>query len=207
MQDQEPDSPEVSTPDSPYPPPSLDTEESTATPKLLVEWRKKPFEVVITQYVDNGNTCICLLNPDTGGVEAKATANLHRLPPHRVHIKDYSENRGIAEVLVGARLIERAGGSIRSGSEEFEEYQILPRLARPFSIDLPDREAPKELDPTLTQAIAGEKPSAGPQVEEPDSPSTMPEFAAQQNAALVQKAQEDKAREEQLEEDSKIDPA
>lgn len=178
---------------------------SMATPdsRILVDWNKKRFEVVVTQYVDNGNTCICFLNPDSGALEAKATANLSKLPPYRVHIKDYSENRGIAAVLVSHRLLHQAGGSIKNGSEEFIEYQLLPKLARPFNINLPEQVDEPELDESLTQEIPRDNVPQVVEAEEPDSATTHAAMEAQQHAALVQKAKEDAAEKAAIAEDEK----
>jgi len=181
--------------------------EAEVDERILVEWNKKQFEVVCTQYADNENTCIVLLNPNTGSIEAKASVNLAKLPLYRVHIKNYSENRGIAEVLTSNRLVQGVGAAIRNGSEEFEEFEILPRLGKHFGIETPDLVPPLELDESLTQDISGEEPSAGPQYpEETDSPTTHSELEAQHHTNLVQKAQAEKAEKEQLERDAKTDP-
>jgi len=126
---------------------------SEAEPKpITVTWNKKEFEVVITEYVDNKTTCIVLLNPKTSTVEAKATVNLARLPDHLVYIKDYSENRGIAEVLRSHRLISRTGETIRNGSEEFEQHEILPKLGSRYNIAIPEEPEAPAVDYDLGQA-------------------------------------------------------
>ncbi len=130
--------------------------------RVLVLWRGRQYEVVCTQYVDNGNTCIALLDPESGSVEAKATANLSELPPHRVYIKDYSENRGIAKALVSKGLLQKAGNGIRNGSVTFEEYEILPKLGTPFNISAPEPYVEPSLDESLTQAIEGEDSKIDP---------------------------------------------
>ena len=119
---------------------------------IIVTWNKKEFEVVITEYVDNRTTCIVLLNPKTSSLEAKATANITRLPAHLVYIKDYSENRGIAAVLRGARLISRTGETIRNGSEEFEQYEILPKLGSRYNIAIPEEPKVPAVDYELKDA-------------------------------------------------------
>jgi len=131
--------------------------------RVLVEWRDRQYEVVCTQYIDNGNTCIALLDPESGSVEAKATANLSKLSPHRVYIKDYSENRGIAKALVSKGLLQKAGEGIRKGSVTFGEYEILPKLGGPFNIKAPEPYMPPMLDESLEQTIEGEdsKPITG----------------------------------------------
>lgn len=165
---------------------------------IFITWNKREYEVVVTEYIDNGNTCICFLNPKTGVVEAKATANLRKLPPHRVYIKDYSENRGIADVLVSRRLIYKVGSAIQNGSEEFEEYELLQRLASAFNLKLPERESEPVLDKTLSQDIpkgdtGTDSEPAEESVEEPDSAVTHEQMVGEQNAQLVERAREMKA--------------
>lgn len=203
MQD---DTPETETPVSfDTDPGTYEGSEPVGPERLLVTWNKKDFEVVCTQYVDNQNTCIVLLNLDTGTIEAKASANLSKLPAHQVYIKDYSENRGIAEVLSSRRLIRKAGSSIRSGSEEFELYDILPRLGKHFGIKLPEAPPAPILDPGLTQ-ISEADPLPVQHTEELDAATTHAEMESQQHAALVQKAQDDGAEEAAIAEDAKTDP-
>ena len=145
-----------------------DTEPASVEPatepdeRVLVLWRGRQYEVVCTQYVDNGNTCIALLDPESVSVEAKATANLSKLPPHRVFIKDYSENRGIAKALVSKGLLQKAGSGIRNGSVTFDEYEILPKLGEPFNISAPEHYVEPSLDESLTQAIEGEDSKIDP---------------------------------------------
>ena len=167
-QDAEPDTPEIFddtpgpfNPDLPQaeaaPPEAVAVEPATEPDEcVMVNWRGKRFEVVCTQYVDNGNTCICLLDSESGSVEAKATANLSKLPSHRVFIKDYSENRGVAAALVSKGLIRKTGEAIRNGSVTFEQYEIQPKLGSHFNIELPEPYTPPSLDNSLTQAIEGE---------------------------------------------------
>ena len=190
-------------PNLPYAaPPEAEAVEPAEAPdtRVYVDWNKKRFEVVCTQYIDSENTCIVLLNLDTGVIEAKASTNLAKLPPYRTFIKDYSENRGIAAALTARRLIRKVGNTIRNGSEDFEEYEILPRLGKHFGIELPEALPEVVLDPELAQTIPAE---IQPEKEDdPDSPSNMSEFDQQAQANLIQKAKDLKAEEEQLAEDA-----
>ena len=120
----------------------------------MVMWNKKEYEVSITQFMDTGNTCIVLLNSRTGNLEARASVNLYSLPPYYTFIKDYSENRGLAEVLTAQRYIQKTGHSIRNGSEEFEQYEILPRLGDRFNLPTLAVQEPEQVDDNLSQEIS-----------------------------------------------------
>ena len=130
-----------------------------------ITWRNKTFEVTATKYIENGNTCIVVLDPGTGQVEAKATTNLGKLPEHEVFIKDYSENRGLAEALTKARIIEGPlpGKGTNVGSQRIKRYRVSEAFAEEAGIKLPKPEPVFEQDDNASNAI-----------EVPDAPAPEP---------------------------------
>lgn len=70
----------------------------------------------IAQY-NNGRIAIQLFDCSDNCPVAKATVNLPdvKIPENSVIIKNYSENEGIAEVLMEAKIIGENLGDIRSG--------------------------------------------------------------------------------------------
>jgi len=177
-------------------------QEPDAPPRII--WHNRPYDVELTKYADEwGNTCVVLLDPESGQVEAKVSVNLRPLPPHQFYLKDYSENRGIAAPLLGAKLIRKLGMCIPNGSMEFCVYEILPRLGARHGIEIPSAEAAQAPRFNASQAIPGEVPDGGvpaftkstPSDEDVgEAPSSMAAFEAQQNAGLVEKARQDAAR-------------
>lgn len=107
---------------------------------LDITWRGKRFTIAATNYVENGNTCLVLLGKD-GVIEAKPTVNLAKLPPHLVFIKDWSENKGIAEILIKADLIRHTGKTIRIGANEVRQYVLTPEFGSALGISVPERES------------------------------------------------------------------
>lgn len=168
----------------------------------LLQWRNRTFELAITQYADNENTCIVLLNPANGTVELKASVNLYKLAPHLTFIKNYSENRGILDALLKFRFIRATGHVQRNGSEEFALCELAPRFAEQFGISVPELEEPSSPNFNAPQETAADsEPANGvpsrasiPSEEpEEDSPASWGDVEAQQNAALIEKAQQEAA--------------
>lgn len=168
--------------------------EDSKNKPIIITWKRRSFIVEATQYVDNEATCIVLLDPDSGGVELKVTVNLHKLSPHLVFIKDYSENRGIAAVMVGSQLVAPTGHTIASGAETIAQFVLLPRLAEAFNITLPEPKPVAQVETGASQAIAGDKANAGPQSapqvpsdeDVGESPAKMDDFERQQQANRLQ---------------------
>ena len=174
--------------------------ESAPAPDLpLVHWRGRSYEVAITQYAENENTCIVFLNRNTGQVEVKASVNLHVVPPWQCFIKDYSENRGVLEALIKAHLVQLMGHSVQNGSAEFELVSLAPAFAAQFGIEVPEADAPSEVAATqdiVDQAAPSNGVPSRPAPSDEDvgeAPSNWAEMEAQQNAALIEKAQQERA--------------
>ncbi len=108
--------------------------------ELQITWRNKRFTIAATKYVENDNTCLVLLGKDNL-IEAKPTVNLAKLPPHLVFIKDWSENRGIAEVLVKREYIRHTGKTIRIGANEVKQYELTPAFGAALGISVPELES------------------------------------------------------------------
>jgi hypothetical protein len=119
------------------------------------------------------------------------------------YIKNYSENRGLAEALLQRKLIAPTGHVRRNGSAEFKQYYILPKLGERFGITLPEGcvTPPGEADPAgVDQRIAiASTPTDEAAMEE--SPTSFAGLAAQQNAAMLEKARQEKAEQEGSEPD------
>lgn len=95
---------------------------------LLISWNGKGYTLAATRYLSNDNLCLVLLSA-AGNVECKVSVNLSKLPDTSVHVKNYSENRGILAVLTGRGFLRDTGQSIRNGSQEFALCDITDKLA------------------------------------------------------------------------------
>ena len=107
---------------------------------LNITWRGRAYAISATKYVENGNTCLVLLGPNDT-VEAKPTVNIAPLPPHLVFIKDWSENKGIAELLVKREFIRPTGKTIRIGAMEVKQYELAQDFGQALGILVPATES------------------------------------------------------------------
>lgn len=73
--------------------------------------------VVLDKYTSNDRTAILLLEKETGDNIAVASINLPKydLKDDEVIIKNYSENEGILEVLIEAKIISEPSVMIQTG--------------------------------------------------------------------------------------------
>ena len=75
--------------------------------KPVIQYKDWDAEVFFAPYMDNGNTALQLLDPDTGESITTATVNLgNMLPENVVLIKDWSENTGTVDALHQAGVIK-----------------------------------------------------------------------------------------------------
>lgn len=150
---------------------------------ITVTWNKRDYILGVTRYVDNDNTCVVLLDPITNNVELKVSVNLHKIPAHQVYVKDYSENRGIAAVMSAMRLLRKTGKEIQNGNVAFGLYEIMPKLALAFGIEIPDEDLSEKIEPGLSQAIGSQVKS---DEDVGEAPSNMDSFEAGQARNRVQ---------------------
>ena len=75
---------------------------------MKVKFKEWDCRVKGTNYLDNYARAIVLLEEKTNEIVAKATINKSDLLPPKdsVWIKDYSENEGITDTLIKAKIIE-----------------------------------------------------------------------------------------------------
>lgn len=168
-----------------HPEQDQEPEQDTERRPIMVTWNKRQYVLGVTRYVDNDNTCVVLLDPATNNVELKVSVNLHKIPAHQVYVKDYSENRGIADVMTSMRLLRKTGRAIQNGSVEFGLYEIMPKLGLAFGIEVPEEDLSERIEPGLSQAITN------PQVKSDDediaeAPSSMAALEAQQALNAIQ---------------------
>lgn len=91
-------------------------------------WRD-PARIIFARYANN-RTAIKLVSPEDGESIAVATVNLPDVPigPDEAAIKDYSENEGMARVLIDAGLIEpEADRWLRSGFVTVGVYRLTSK--------------------------------------------------------------------------------
>lgn len=95
--------------------------------ELIVKFKKWTCVVQKTMYRSNDRICIELTNVETGEPVAIATVNIpnYDLIAGHVLIKDYSENEGIAEILVHAKVIEPTIEVINTGFVTVKLYKLL----------------------------------------------------------------------------------
>ena len=83
----------------------------------------------IERYRNNDNTAIVIKSKNDGQIMT-ATVNIDKLPFNCVAIKDYSENSGIAEALVEAKVIEAEPYEyVPSGFVVIPIYKLTDRFA------------------------------------------------------------------------------
>ncbi len=163
-------------------------EQDTERRPIMVTWNKRQYVLGVTRYVDNDNTCVVLLDPATNNVELKVSVNLHKIPAHQVYVKDYSENRGIADVMTSRRLLRKTGRAIQNGNTEFGLYEIMPKLGLAFGIEVPEEDLSERMEPGLSQAIPGREVKSDEDVAE--APSSMAALEAQQAVNAIQAAKD-----------------
>lgn len=84
---------------------------------IRTKFRDWDCTVHIRQYLNGNGIAICLEEFGTGEPIATATINLEGVPLANgyVHIKEYSENKGITKALVDAGVVEWNGEQIYIG--------------------------------------------------------------------------------------------
>jgi hypothetical protein len=75
--------------------------------RILMKIKDWDCDLVLSGYVDSGNTAILLVDKTDGERIATATVNLsEKLPEDQAYIKDYSENVGMLDALKKAGFIK-----------------------------------------------------------------------------------------------------
>lgn len=94
--------------------------------KKIVEFRGEKCRVEFAEY-DNGRIAIRLVIDETGEPMATASSNLvdEECGPRQTHIKDYSENSGMLEVLTAAGIVKDTGVRHWSGFCEFPLVNVM----------------------------------------------------------------------------------
>jgi hypothetical protein len=79
------------------------------------------------KYQDNGRTALQLRVKKTGEPMGTATVNIANvsLAPDEVLIKDYSENEGMLDALIAAKVVERTGRKATSGFTAVDVCRLL----------------------------------------------------------------------------------
>ena len=81
--------------------------------------------ISISKY-ENGNTAIQLMDAEDGFPYAVASVNFdEKLPSVEVYIKDYSENQGIADILMKEKIISEPIGSRPTGHVVVNKHTLL----------------------------------------------------------------------------------
>lgn len=70
----------------------------------------------IGEYASNDNTAITLIDADDGQPVTSVTVNFdEKLPADTAYIKNYSENEGLLEILMTAKIVTEVVGQKISG--------------------------------------------------------------------------------------------
>ena len=85
----------------------------------MIKFKSFTCEIQIEKYKRGGNV-IVLVDAHDGGAVAFATVHVHGLGPHEVAIKNYSENEGIYDILIQAKVIKPMHREVENG------YVTLP---------------------------------------------------------------------------------
>lgn len=80
----------------------------------MIEYKIFKCEVQIEKYKRGGNV-IVLVDAYDGSAVAFATVHVHGLGPNEVAIKNYSENEGIYEILIKAKVIKPMHREVEQG--------------------------------------------------------------------------------------------
>jgi len=104
--------------------------EKAANAGLFVTFLGYNCRIRFSQYTNNNRTAIMLEIADTGEPMATATVNIpeYRLGPGEVIIKDYSENEGMLNALVEAKIVADTGKRMPTG---FVECPVCRLLVQP----------------------------------------------------------------------------
>jgi hypothetical protein len=99
-----------------------------------VKFKDWTCSVVKRQY-DNGRVALQLV--DEEGPVATATVNLPdaELGKNEVLVKNWSENQGMLDALVAARVVKPTGKTIRSGFVEVPVCELQPPFREPTYAD------------------------------------------------------------------------
>lgn len=85
-------------------------------------------KLVISKYLTNGATALSFQNADSFEPLCRATVNLieiDNLPPTQVFIKSWSENEGMAEALMKAKIIGPVLETVSTGFVRATRHDLL----------------------------------------------------------------------------------
>ena len=80
----------------------------------MIKFKSFNCEIQIEKYKRGGNV-IVLVDTQDGSAVAFATVHVHGLGPNEVAIKNYSENDGIYDVLIQAKVIKPMHREVEQG--------------------------------------------------------------------------------------------
>lgn len=92
-----------------------------------VRFRDWDCKVEFSRYTDNNRLAIILFDAKDGEQIAVASVNLPEahLPVNHVFIKDWSENAGMLQALVDAKIVRPTGRRVPTGYVEADECEVL----------------------------------------------------------------------------------
>jgi hypothetical protein len=102
------------------------------TERPFITLHEKRMYLELANYADNENTCIRMVD-EHGQPQGTATINLRPLPSDFVFIKNYSENRGVADAM--RRLIEPTGEFENNGAQRIHMYRLGEALCAAAGIE------------------------------------------------------------------------
>ena len=80
----------------------------------MIQFSSYICEIQVEKYM-HGGTVIILVDADDGSTVAVATVNIDGLGPNEVAIKDYSENDGMYQTLIDAKVIKPMHREVTQG--------------------------------------------------------------------------------------------
>ena len=80
----------------------------------MIQFKDYTCEIQVEKYM-HGGTVIILVDVDNSDTIAVATINIDGLGPNEVAIKDYSENDGMYQVLIDAKVIKPMHREVTQG--------------------------------------------------------------------------------------------
>jgi hypothetical protein len=80
----------------------------------MIKFGNYTCEIQVEKYM-HGGTVIVLVDADDGSTIAVATVNIDGLGPNEVAIKNYSENEGIYDILIDAKVIKPMHREVTQG--------------------------------------------------------------------------------------------
>ena len=93
---------------------------------MMVQFKQYDCYLLFSEYANNGNTSIQLVDARDGLPVATATINPgFRLPQNAVAIKNYSENEGVLNALIDGGIVSAPFGCLQIGNVTVPVCQLL----------------------------------------------------------------------------------